>query len=398
MPTFTNSPLVNYTRISPNKNETRTHDEFNPRGVINKITIHHMAGNLSVETCGNIFASEARQASANYGIGSDGRVGLYVDEAHRAWTSGSPANDYRAVTIEVANDQVGGNWHVSDKALNKLIELCVDICRRNHIQKLDYTGDANGDLTMHKFFQATTCPGPYLTSKMQYIADTVNARLAVLYRVRKSWRNALSQVGAFTVLENAKAACDKAGAGYYVFDASGKAIYPSTPAPTPAPKPTSATKPNVAVGGGFNLGDEVKLVAGAKYTSGGTIPGWLFNKKLYVRDINGNNIVFSTLKTGAVTGVVDKSYLVRYSSAPAVAQPVAPKPVAPVVTSTDFKVGDKVRMQNGAPIYGQTYGFQGWVYNSTLYVREINGNRVVVSTVKTGATTGAVDKKYLTKA
>ena len=137
-----------------------------------------MAGNLTVEQCGNGFANKSRQASSNYGIGSDGRVGLYVEEKNRSWASSSPANDNQAVTIEVANDVVGGNWHVSDKALAKTIELCADICKRNGIKKLNFTGDTSGNLTMHKYFAATACPGSYLESKFSYIADEVNKRLA----------------------------------------------------------------------------------------------------------------------------------------------------------------------------------------------------------------------------
>lgn len=167
---MSNSPLVNYTRISPNKSK-RTKP-------ITKITIHHMAGNLSVETCGNVFAPSSRQASSNYGIDSKGRVGMYVEEKDRAWTSSNAANDQMAVTIEVANDGGAPNWHVSDTALAKLIELCTDICKRNGIKKLNYTGDKNGNLTRHNMFIATTCPGPYLQSKFEYIAKEVNKNLA----------------------------------------------------------------------------------------------------------------------------------------------------------------------------------------------------------------------------
>lgn len=166
---MSNSPLVDYTAISPNKNK-RTQK-------ITKITPHHMAGNLSVEVCGNVFANTAAQASSNYGIGTDGRVGLYVPEDYRAWTSSSAANDQQAVTIEVANDEIGGNWHVSDKAWNKLVDLCVDICQRNGIKALSWTGDVNGSLTCHYMFSATACPGPYLKGRMAELASTVNARL-----------------------------------------------------------------------------------------------------------------------------------------------------------------------------------------------------------------------------
>lgn len=142
---------------------------------IDKITIHHMAGNLSVETCGRVFQN--REASSNYGIGTDGRVGCYVEEENRSWCSSNASNDRRAITIEVANDVIGGDWHVSDTALEKCIELCVDICQRYDIKALNYTGDTSGNLTRHNMFIATTCPGPYLQSKFPYIAEEVNRRL-----------------------------------------------------------------------------------------------------------------------------------------------------------------------------------------------------------------------------
>ena len=168
---MSNSKLVDHVKISPYKTSPRNHK-------IDKITIHHMAGDLSVETCGSVF--QQRRASSNYGIGSDGRVGMYVEEADRSWASSSAANDHRAVTIEVANSSTGGNWPVSDAALAKLIDLCVDICQRNGIDKLKFTGDKNGNMTMHNYFAATLCPGPYLESKFQYIADEVNKRIGTV--------------------------------------------------------------------------------------------------------------------------------------------------------------------------------------------------------------------------
>ena len=167
---MSNSSLVDYIKISPNKTSPRNH-------AIDRITIHHMAGNLSVETCGNVFAPSSRQASSNYGIGSDGRVGMYVEEKDRSWCSSNKANDHRAVSIEVADDS-SNPWHSSDKAMNKLVELCADICKRNGIARLNYTGDTKGNLTMHKWFAATDCPGAYLESKFPWIADQVNKILA----------------------------------------------------------------------------------------------------------------------------------------------------------------------------------------------------------------------------
>lgn len=167
---MSNSPLVDYTRLSPNYNSMS-----NKKNEV--ITIHHVAGITSVESLGALFANRSRQASSNYGIGNDGRIGMYVEEHNRAWTSSNRQNDQRAITIEVSNDSGAPNWTVGEKAMNSLIALCVDICKRNGIKKLNYTGDTSGNLTMHKWFAATGCPGPYLEKKFQWIADTVNAKL-----------------------------------------------------------------------------------------------------------------------------------------------------------------------------------------------------------------------------
>nr|WP_297932582.1 N-acetylmuramoyl-L-alanine amidase [uncultured Lachnoclostridium sp.] len=175
---MSNSSLVNYTKISPNKTSPRNH-------AIDTITIHCMAGDLSVETCGNVFAPTSRQASSNYGIGSDGRIGMYVEEKDRSWCSSSASNDNRAITIEVAND--GGEstgWHVSDKAYNALINLVTDICKRNGIKKLLWKGDKSligqvdkQNMTVHRWFAAKSCPGDYLYNHHSDIANKVNAKL-----------------------------------------------------------------------------------------------------------------------------------------------------------------------------------------------------------------------------
>ncbi|WP_300891679.1 N-acetylmuramoyl-L-alanine amidase [uncultured Clostridium sp.] len=233
---MSNSKLINYTKISPNKTSPRNHK-------IDTITIHCMAGNLTVESCGNLFSYTSRQASSNYGIGSDGRIGLYVDEKDRSWCSSSASNDNRAVTIEVAND--GGadtGWHVSDKAMASLIELIADICRRNDIKELKWKADKKlignveqQNMTVHRWFAAKACPGDYLYNKHSYIAEQVNNKLGInetkapvtvsgeLYRVRKSWNDAGSQLGAYGILDNAIKACKN---GYSVFDSKGNIVYP----------------------------------------------------------------------------------------------------------------------------------------------------------------------------
>lgn len=177
---YTNSPLVQYTAITTKSNSRLNSrgKSLNPDGKIHKITIHHCAGRLSVETIGKIFAPDrARQASSNYGIGTDGRIGMYVPESHRAWTSSSQWNDYQAVTIEVSNSTMGPEWEVSDLCIKRLIELCIDICKRNEIPELTWTGDKNGTLTCHDLYSDTTCPGPYLKSKFPYICSQVNKAL-----------------------------------------------------------------------------------------------------------------------------------------------------------------------------------------------------------------------------
>lgn len=153
------------------------HKHWNDRqgNKVDKIVIHHAASVISVEQLGQVFNS--RNSSATYGIGSDGRVGQYVSEQYRPWTTSSWTIDKRAITIEVSNCETGGEWKVSDKVLEVLIELVADICRRNGIKKCSYTGTKNGVLQMHKWYANTACPGPYLGSKFPYISEEVNKLL-----------------------------------------------------------------------------------------------------------------------------------------------------------------------------------------------------------------------------
>ena len=121
------------------------------------ITVHCMAGNLSIESCSACF-QPPREASSNYGIGSDGRIGCYVDEENRAWTSSSAWNDNRRITIEVANTSASEPWPISDKAYASLVALCADICKRYNIVPA-YDGTINASFTEHRMFAATACPG-----------------------------------------------------------------------------------------------------------------------------------------------------------------------------------------------------------------------------------------------
>lgn len=172
-----NSPLVSYTRLSPNHSGKRNH-------VIDTVTIHCVVGQCSVETLGNVFAPTSRQASSNYGVGVDGRIGMYVEECNRSWCSSNAANDHRAVTIEVASDTTHP-YAVNDKAYAGLIDLLVDICKRNGIKQLiwsankaDRVNHRNGcNMTVHRDYANKSCPGDYLYERHGQIADEVNKRL-----------------------------------------------------------------------------------------------------------------------------------------------------------------------------------------------------------------------------
>ena len=146
---------------------------------ITKITIHHAAGVLNGANLQGWGRGPNCGASWHYGIGNDGVIGQLIDERNRPWTSSSAANDHQAVTIEVSNSATGGEWAVGDKAYRVLIDLCVDICKRNNIPRLVFDGTPNGSLTHHQMFSKTTCPGPFLLKRFPAICDMVNERLGV---------------------------------------------------------------------------------------------------------------------------------------------------------------------------------------------------------------------------
>lgn len=140
---------------------------------IEKVTIHHMAGVLTAKQCGSIFQNGNRQASSNYGIGKDGEIALFVDEANTSYADANWDSNCKSVTIECSNNKTGGDWTVSDTVLNSLINLVADIFERNGIKKA-IKGET---ITWHSMYSATTCPGNYLRSKMDYIAEKVNEKL-----------------------------------------------------------------------------------------------------------------------------------------------------------------------------------------------------------------------------
>ena len=177
---YTNSSMVTYTKLSPNHSGQRTHS-------IDRITPHCVVGQCSVETLGNIFYPTSRQASCNYGIGADGRVGMYVEEKNRSWCSSSNANDQRAVTIECASDTTEP-YAFKDIVYRTLVKLCVDICKRNGKTKLLWLGDKTKTLgynpksdemvlTVHRWFANKSCPGNWMYGRMGELAQKVNEKL-----------------------------------------------------------------------------------------------------------------------------------------------------------------------------------------------------------------------------
>ena len=183
---YTNSPLVNHTRLSPNHSGLRNH-------AIDTITIHCVVGQCSVESLGSLFADPNRGASSNYGIGYDGRIGMYVEEKNRSWCSSSSYNDNRAVTIEVASDMTEP-LAVRDAAYKSLIKLVADICKRNGIQKLVWSTNRNErmnhlngcNMTVHRDYANKSCPGTWLYERHGQIAAEVNKLLDIQTQTQTS--------------------------------------------------------------------------------------------------------------------------------------------------------------------------------------------------------------------
>lgn len=274
---YTNSSLVSYTGLSPNHSGRRTHS-------IDRITPHCVVGQLSAETICACFPA-GRDASCNYGIGTDGRVSLCVEEKNRTWCSSSSANDQRAIKIECASDKTEP-YAMNSAVYDTLIKLCTDICKRNSKKKLLWFGDKDKTLsyapksdemviTVHRWFANKSCPGNWLYARLGDLAAKVTAALggseqasapgiSVWYRVRKNWADSKSQLGAYHSLANAKAKAD-ANPGYAVFDESGKAIYPNVDTFKSYMVRVSIPDLNIRKGPGTNYG-RTKYIPVGTYT------------------------------------------------------------------------------------------------------------------------------------
>ena len=263
---YTNSPLVVYTKLSPNHSGQRTHN-------IDRITPHCVVGQLSAESICGCFTSPDRQASCNYGIGPDGRVALCVEERNRSWCSSSAANDQRAITIECASD-AKEPYAMTTAVYASLIKLCVDICKRYGKTKLLWFGDKDKTLayapkademvlTVHRWFAAKSCPGTWLYQRMGDLASKVTAELG----------------GTASVPE----------------------VKPSTPTTQ-----------------GIKVGDLVSIT-GNNYYSGKAIPSWVRKLKWYVHEVSGDRAIINKDESGkyAIMSPVKVSALTVAGSASA---------------------------------------------------------------------------------
>ena len=275
---YSNSPLVCYTGLSLNHSGQRTHR-------IDRITPHCVVGQLSCETICACFP-KGRDASCNYGIGSDGRISLIVEEKNRSWCSSSGTNDQRAITIECASDKTAP-YAMNDAVYQSLIKLCVDICKRNGKTKLLWFGNKDKSLnyepkddemviTVHRWFANKSCPGDWLYSRLGDLAAKVTAQLGgktdkgVLYRV---------QVGAYTVRANADAMLAKikaAGFDAFITTKGGQAVSAST-----------EVKKTIQVG------STVRLNKGAKTYSGGSLASFVYERNHQVSQLQGDRAVIT---------------------------------------------------------------------------------------------------------
>ena len=312
---MSNSALVDYTKISPNRTSPR-------KNKIDTITIHCVVGQCSVETLGAIFAPSSRQASSNYGIGYDGRFGMYCEEKDRSWCSSSAANDNRAITIEVASDATEP-YAVNDKAYAALLDLVTDICRRNGIKKLVWSTKKNErvnhlngcNLTVHRDYANKSCPGNYLYERQGAIAAEVNKRLGAsaaepetpssgtgtLYKV---------QTGAFKQKSNAQTLEKKLKAagfdtyvvntgGYYKVQVGAFSKKANAEAMLAKLKAAGYSDAFITTGSGgtaaasVKVGSKVRLKPGAKTYDGKSLASFVYNRDHVVKEISGDRVVIT---------------------------------------------------------------------------------------------------------
>ena len=385
---MSNSPLVNYTRISPNKNSPRNHK-------IDTITIHCVVGQCSVETLGNIFAPTSRQASSNYGIGYDGKIGMYVEEKDRSWCSSSASNDNRAITIEVASD-TKHPYAVNEKAFAALLDLVTDICKRNGIKRLvwstnkkDRMNHLNGcNMTVHRDYANKACPGDYLYNRHGEIAAEVNHRLGATVEKPAENKPATGEV-IHTVKagETLSKIAQKYGTTYQkiaAYNGIANANLIHVGQKIKIPTDTQAAQ-------SFKKGDKVKVLKAVTYT------GKAFKTyydKYDVIEADGDRVVIGIGKT--VTAAVNAVNLKKAYNGIANANLIHVGQKIKIPTDTQaaqsFKKGDKVKVLKAVTYTGKAFK----TYYDKYDVIEADGDRVVIGIGKT--VTAAVNAVNLKKA
>lgn len=322
---MSNSKLVTYTKITKNKTSPR-------KGKIDAIIIHCIVGQWTAKQGCDYFASTDRECSANYVVGKDGSIGLSVDEKDRAWTSGGSLKvngisgadwDHRAVTIEVASD-TKHPYAVTDKALEALIALCTDICKRNSIKQLLWQGDkslvgkiSKQNMAVHRWFANKACPGDYLYNLHPQIAAEVNKRLGVVSQPTQDENAALEYaVGDVVTFKGTKHYASSNGT-------NGKNCKPGEARVTSVAKKgkhpyhlIKTTGSSSTVYGWVDAADvsteetavivkgsTVKVKKGAKTYTGGSLASFVYSGTYTVMQVSGARVVIG--KNGVVTAAIN---------------------------------------------------------------------------------------------
>lgn len=328
---YTNSSLVSKTVLSPNHSGVRTH-------AIDTITIHVYVGQVTVDRGLSGFAKASREASCNYVVGYDGKIGLCVEEKNRSWCTSSRENDQRAITIEVASD-TKAPYKVTDKAYAALLDLVTDICKRNNIKELKWKGDKSligqvdkQNLTVHRWFAAKACPGDYLYNKHGEIAAEVNKRLGVSGTEKES------------------------------------------------------------TGSTIDRDDLVSIASNAVYYTGKSIPSWVKNKKWYIASVSGDRAILGKSEDGKnnIQSAINTKYL------------TVVKDVAATTTQTAFKsytvkvTASSLTIRKGP---GTNYGSSGSIKDKGVYtiVAEQSGKGATKGWGKLKSGAGWISLDYCTK-
>ena len=358
---MSNSPLVDLVRYSPF--HTPMTDKVN-----SVITIHHVGKRATAEEIGS--TAQSRGGAANYGIGCDGKVILCIDECNSSHASSSQTNDRKAVTIEVSNSDTGGDYPVSDEVLEKLIQLCVDICQRNGIPYLNFTGDVDGNMTMHAWVgedsNYTGCPGQYLASRFPQIANEVNRRLGSDFhspdKPSKYERGDAVQLKPGALYYDNHLTPDwLQGKMLYIRNVYGKyydvSVYAEGDSVTgrvhekylvslEEPEEPETETPAAAA---LPIGSIIQLSEDAVYTTGRAVPEWVHKSTLYLRDwLTEHVIAFSVFREGGITGFVDVKYVVLEDKKDEPAEP-APELPAPEEVQPETDMPEKDEPDTEAP-------------------------------------------------